>query len=170
MPNLISNSRTRLYLILIAAGTALAACGGAGSSMSEASAPEVINGITVPPEPDSTINAKTLAGVDSNSNGVRDDVERKLALAVKSNADYSAAIAYAKDYQSLITNALPANRDAALLAYSKVICTLIAASADVKTLNMETFIATTTARSDVLLGFFDVVIGFSPEELTSCPV
>ncbi len=37
---------------------------------------EVINGYTLPPEPDPVINNATLLGVDSNDNGVRDDVER----------------------------------------------------------------------------------------------
>lgn len=40
---------------------------------------EKINGIEVPPAPDKTKNNATLAGVDSNSNGVRDDVERDVA-------------------------------------------------------------------------------------------
>ncbi len=37
---------------------------------------EVINGHTLPPEPDPKINNSTLLGIDSNNNGVRDDVER----------------------------------------------------------------------------------------------
>jgi len=37
---------------------------------------EIINGHTLPPEPDSKINNSTLLGIDSNNNGVRDDVER----------------------------------------------------------------------------------------------
>lgn len=40
---------------------------------------EVINGITVPPEPAPSVNNSTLAGVDINNNGVRDDVEREIA-------------------------------------------------------------------------------------------
>ena len=35
----------------------------------------VINGHTLPPEPDRAINNASLLGVDSNDNGVRDDVE-----------------------------------------------------------------------------------------------
>ena len=35
----------------------------------------VINGHTLPPEPDPKINNSTLLGIDSNNNGVRDDVE-----------------------------------------------------------------------------------------------
>ena len=36
----------------------------------------IINGHTLPPEPDPKENNATLLGVDSNNNGVRDDVER----------------------------------------------------------------------------------------------
>ena len=38
----------------------------------------VVNGHTLPPEPDPVENDATLGGVDSNNNGVRDDVERKI--------------------------------------------------------------------------------------------
>jgi len=37
---------------------------------------EIINGYTLPPEPDPKVNNSTLLGIDSNNNGVRDDVER----------------------------------------------------------------------------------------------
>ncbi|MBL0722005.1 MAG: hypothetical protein JJV88_05440 [Sulfurovum sp.] len=37
---------------------------------------EVIHGHTLLPEPDLVINNFTLLGIDSNNNGVRDDVER----------------------------------------------------------------------------------------------
>ncbi len=37
-----------------------------------------INGYKLPPEPDETLNNSTLLGIDSNDNGVRDDVERKI--------------------------------------------------------------------------------------------
>ncbi len=36
----------------------------------------IINGHVLPPEPDPDINNATLLGIDSNDNGVRDDVER----------------------------------------------------------------------------------------------
>ncbi|MEA3433283.1 MAG: hypothetical protein U9R13_01750, partial [Campylobacterota bacterium] len=35
-----------------------------------------VNGHVLPPEPDPTVNNSTLLGIDSNDNGVRDDVER----------------------------------------------------------------------------------------------
>ncbi|MFT7861114.1 MAG: hypothetical protein ABXS93_09320 [Sulfurimonas sp.] len=37
---------------------------------------KIINGHRLPPEPDETLNNSTLLGIDSNNNGVRDDVER----------------------------------------------------------------------------------------------
>jgi hypothetical protein len=36
----------------------------------------IVNGYTLPPEPDKTVNDSTLLGIDVNGNGVRDDVER----------------------------------------------------------------------------------------------
>jgi len=36
----------------------------------------VVNGHVLPPEPDPKVNNATLLGIDSNNNGVRDDVER----------------------------------------------------------------------------------------------
>ena len=38
--------------------------------------PQVVNGHTLPPEPDKALNDSTLLGIDVNNNGVRDDVER----------------------------------------------------------------------------------------------
>jgi hypothetical protein len=40
--------------------------------------PKEINGYKLPPEPDPKINNSTLLGIDSNNNGIRDDVERKI--------------------------------------------------------------------------------------------
>ncbi|MCF6330876.1 MAG: hypothetical protein L3I99_04945 [Sulfurimonas sp.] len=46
----------------------------------EVEEPEIVNGYILPPEPDETLNNSTLLGVDSNNNGVRDDVERWIFL------------------------------------------------------------------------------------------
>ena len=40
----------------------------------------LINGYTLPPEPNKVQNNKTLLGVDSNHNGIRDDVERFIII------------------------------------------------------------------------------------------
>jgi len=40
---------------------------------------DTINGIEVPPEPPEALNNRTIAGLDHNANGIRDDVDRELA-------------------------------------------------------------------------------------------
>ena len=40
----------------------------------------IINGYTLPPMPEKTLNDSTLLGIDSNANGVRDDVERYVII------------------------------------------------------------------------------------------
>ncbi|MDD2790076.1 MAG: hypothetical protein PHU40_05350 [Sulfurimonas sp.] len=42
-----------------------------------------VNGYILPLEPDETLNNATLLGIDSNNNGVRDDVERWIFLEMK---------------------------------------------------------------------------------------
>ncbi|MDR1451738.1 MAG: hypothetical protein LBI57_05365 [Helicobacteraceae bacterium] len=44
---------------------------------------EIVNGFVLPPYPDQTLNDSTLLGIDSNNNGVRDDVERWLIFKYK---------------------------------------------------------------------------------------
>ena len=50
------------------------------STSEEVTTDEVINGYILPPEPDPEINNETLLGIDSNENGVRDDVERYVII------------------------------------------------------------------------------------------
>lgn len=93
--------------LLLTSLFALSSCGGGGSSSSSTGNPantEVINGIAVPPEPNPTINNATIAGVDINNNGVRDDVERKIATLSNNDIDYSNNLLHATLYQARITN------------------------------------------------------------------
>jgi threonine dehydratase len=104
MPNKIRNSLMH-FLGAVACLVLLTSCGGGGgagstATMPTAQAPEMINGIAVPPEPNPTINNATLAGVDSNNNGVRDDVERKIATNAKNSQAATANLIIAKAVQS----------------------------------------------------------------------
>ena len=66
---------------------------------------EVINGISVPPEPDVTLNNATIAWVDVNNNGVRDDVERYIALQFWADtAKYESATNYVKAEQYMLSS------------------------------------------------------------------
>ncbi len=80
-----------------------------GSNDVKDTGPEMINGHQLPPEPDPTINNSTLLGIDSNNNGVRDDVERWIILRYQNDANYpktktAIAIQFAKAYQYIIAN------------------------------------------------------------------
>lgn len=96
-----------LAAIVATCGLLLASCGG-GSSGSSAT---TINGISVPPEPDATLNNATLAGVDSNNNGVRDDVERVIAAAVTTSTAFEQSLALSVNMSllSTATSELPKN-------------------------------------------------------------
>ena len=60
-----------------------------------------INGIAVPAEPSPTLANATLAGVDTNGNKVRDEVDRAIARSYGATpADYKAAMVYATKAQA----------------------------------------------------------------------
>jgi hypothetical protein len=78
----------------------LTSCGGGGGT----APPEVINGIAVPVDP-GTLGQSTLAGIDINSNGVRDDVERVLAQKVGTSATaYARGMSAAASLQAVVVN------------------------------------------------------------------
>ncbi|MBC7622468.1 MAG: hypothetical protein H7232_03685 [Aeromicrobium sp.] len=63
-----------------------------------------INGVPVPPEPNATQNNSTIAGVDTNKNGIRDDVERSLATRFGGNlSEFKTATQHASTLQAAIT-------------------------------------------------------------------
>ncbi|NPC56659.1 hypothetical protein [Caenimonas soli] len=81
-------------VVTLTSAMLLSACGGGDKSVTSAL---VINGIAVPPEPDKALNQATVAGVDSNGNGVRDDVERLIATQFGTSAPiYAQAMTHAK--------------------------------------------------------------------------
>ncbi len=61
------------------------------------------NGFPIPPVPDAVVNAATLAGVDVNNNGVRDDVERTIAANTIGQAFYDKNIEIAWIYNNIAT-------------------------------------------------------------------
>ena len=66
--------------------------------------PEVINGYTLPPEPDPTVNNGTLLGIDVNNNGVRDDVERKIVIKYVKPIEIELMLSYAKVDQEILAS------------------------------------------------------------------
>ena len=64
----------------------------------------VINGHTLPPEPNPAINNATLLGVDSNNNGVRDDVERKIYFTYDKKISQKLMMQSAKTDQAMLAD------------------------------------------------------------------
>ena len=75
-------------------------------STKENNATEIIHGHTLPPEPDPTINNATLGGVDSNGNGVRDDVERAIYKKYDNKLDAVFLMDNAKFFQRTLVEPL----------------------------------------------------------------
>ena len=67
-----------------------------------------INGYKLPPKPDETLNNSTILGVDSNSNGVRDDVEIFIVKQYKNEHKIVTEIGFqlARAYQKILDNPL----------------------------------------------------------------
>jgi len=63
---------------------------------------KVINGHTLPPEPDKILNDSTLLGIDSNNNGVRDDVERWIYTYYSKPIEHAVFMQSARAYQIVI--------------------------------------------------------------------
>ena len=84
---------------------------------------KVINGHVLPPMPDETLNNSTLLGIDSNDNGVRDDVERYVIIRF-SKEDFpktrtALAMQYAWAKQKIIENP---TRESAKYSHDSIDC------------------------------------------------
>src|SRR5438477_8614885 len=108
--------RFLLVALVLGVGALLVACGGgAGDSGGASSGSNVINGIPVPPDPGAS-GTVTVAGIDTDNNGIRDDIDRFIATKYGTNAtSVKAARTAARAVQRvLITDGK--NKSAALVA------------------------------------------------------
>ena len=64
--------------------------------------PEVINGYKLPIEPDPALNNATLLGIDSNDNGIRDDVERKIINTYKEPIKIELMLSHSRAHQKML--------------------------------------------------------------------
>ena len=129
---------------------------------------QVINGIAVPPEPPTAVNNSTLAGVDSNNNGVRDDVERVIAKQFGGTTDYTYAMSYAKAYQEMITIPTPTQRSTAIAEISKQDCAIKGATRALIKFSFDAVIVNTPDRKLARRAFNDVLVGFIHREEPPC--
>lgn len=86
-----------------------------------------VNGIAVPPVPDPVSNAATLDGIDVNANGLRDDIERKLAADFGAvPAEYAAAAVHARTLGAALVTPIETNLSAHLAVVSCTDAALLA--------------------------------------------
>lgn len=67
--------------------------GGVPSKITLESVPIILDPSRVPPEPEQSANDATVVGIDSNNNGIRDDVERWIAQTYPTSAKSRAVAA-----------------------------------------------------------------------------
>ena len=66
--------------------------------------PEIINRHILPPEPGPKVNNATILGIDSNNNGVRDDVERKILTTYTKPIHAELMLFKARAYQEMLND------------------------------------------------------------------
>lgn len=165
------NIKTKIALSILAIaviGGLIVACGG-GSNTPVPTA-TTINGIAVPPEPDAALNNATLAGVDSNNNGVRDDVERKLANLSTNQDNFEKRIAIATEYQKILlieSTSTEAKINSVQESLQSVTCAVMKSSGSIKNeLSIRDLIANNDERLKAMKSTLNIVGGFvfEPED------
>ena len=117
------------YLIILILTTSLAACGGGsptpitqdssktqtgtGAANTPTAAPEKINGIIVPSDPGSQKNS-TVAGVDLDHNGIRDEIDRWIATKYGDKPGAIAALQMGVRVSQKLLTINPTNKESAL--------------------------------------------------------
>lgn len=95
---------TKLYSILLLC-TLASACGSGGSSdpSSGGSSNPNVSAWDLPSEPGGASNA-TIAGIDSNNNGLRDDIELRIYDSTESDIERSSMMVAAREMSKSLTN------------------------------------------------------------------
>lgn len=123
----------------------------------------------MPTPPDPSTNASTLAGVDSNANQLRDDLERQIAQASSTPAIFSQAVVVAAAQQALVT-AQPTTKQAALPLVKSVVCALHAGAALAQAPeNTLEALLNTPARRDAFAAAGALAGPITTDELGACP-
>ena len=131
---------------------------------------EVINGITVPPEPAPSINNATLAGVDVNNNGVRDDVERAVARLSVTRTSFDVSMLYASKLSGILRAETPTTPDDAKKLMLSPECSVSGSSSLVQ-IKYTRLIFNTPERISKIKAVAKLVPAMSAEEVANyaCP-
>jgi len=97
---------SRLLVVLMLVSILISGCSQSDESSTSATATggEMVNGHTLPPEPDPDVNNATLLGVDANENGVRDDVERWIFKTYEHPIVQAVAMQNARAFQIILAD------------------------------------------------------------------
>jgi hypothetical protein len=119
-----SVTKLRMTLTVFLACLVLSGCSGGGSATAAPAAinpaTTVINGVVVPPDPGTQARA-SLVGVDTNTNGVRDEVERGLAIySGTTKVEFDAAMKAAAEAQSWLTKGILTEQEAQQLVLKEI--------------------------------------------------
>lgn len=128
---------------------------------------ETINGITVPPEPDPKVNNATLAGVDVNGNGVRDDVERKIVQILIDPQKISYALIYAKSYERELYSTTTSRKEL-LTLHSETQCAAEKDEAAMNTLKLADIVLNNDIRLKTQMRRSTILQSVGPEEVSPC--
>lgn len=164
----IKNKSAVLMAIAGMCAILFASCGGGGNS----AAGETINGLVVPPEPNAIANNSTLAGIDINNNGVRDDIERQIAQASTTPAQFDASIRLAHAYQEIIVNSTPQLRDGGLELEKAIKCSnedqvdIPVSLRNMADKSMESLLFNTEERKDKLHALHTLIGGYDSDEVS----
>lgn len=157
-----------LILGILALPIFLSACG--GGSNGGGGGGSTTSSRNLPPDPGTAATA-TVAGVDTNNNGVRDEVEIALSKKITSDEQYSTTIRVAKAHQLMLTKPLPTTRAEALKAYGEIACASGTGVAYGQSSNaVSNLVFDTASRKDILSKIVKLTDGgFDGEELPACP-
>jgi len=108
-------------LVALSLVAALSACGDESTRNTTAPSPiNTFNGIIVPPDPGAAANA-TVAGVDTDHNGIRDEIDRYIAQKYGSDPiKFAAAQALAKAKQRILVTSTTDIKAATAAIYANV--------------------------------------------------
>jgi hypothetical protein len=148
----------------------LAGCGGGGGGDSGSPASTTRSATrNLPPDPGAAATA-TVAGVDTNNNGVRDEVERTLSDKITDDAKYQTTINVAKAYQAVLISTPPTTRAEALKIYGAIQCASGTGSVYGASSNVTTNLTFNTADRKAIISSVNKLLGggFDGEELPPC--
>ena len=98
-----------------------------------------INGIPVPPQPDQATNQATVAGVDTNLNGIRDDIDIFLATNYGANpAQYAFAVSFASSLQTALASPSDEHSAHHIASYACVDTPMLRRLSEIKTAMLDT--------------------------------